>query len=281
MTALLWPTNVSSNIPIVTFHSWILLRLPNQLPFSMNQKKFVKNSKNHRHVFLTLAILIHTAVVFNWLLEQWWYPAEHVAPTWNFVFMYYCITLFSGVMVFVIHLTYLKEEVIFLLNSAQKVEQDLNMKGGNLESEVNCPIKYLRTYRTLEILSTMQNSVLRQPFMPTLVGGVTVCQTWTLYIVITGTSLVPVPALLLSLGVATEMFLVIMGPFRMIANPFVKSTELLKSLRRLNNSRWIQRFVRSCQPSKLTLGDGKFFDRATFLLVWRKSIDFLISFLLM
>lgn len=146
---------------------------------------------------------------------------------------------------------------------------------------MNCPIKYLRTYRTLEILSTMQNSVLRQPFMPTLVGGVTVCQTWTLYIVITGTSLVPVPALLLSLGVATEMFLVIMGPFRMIANPFVKSTELLKSLRRLNNSRWIQRFVRSCQPSKLTLGDGKFFDRATFLLVWRKSIDFLISFLLM
>ncbi|OXA37733.1 hypothetical protein Fcan01_27550 [Folsomia candida] len=135
ITALHWPTNeslASSNIPIVTFHYWILLRLPNQLPFSMNQKKVVvKNSKNPRHLFLTLAIIVHNAVVFNWLVDQWWYPAEHVAPTWNFVFMYYCLILFfmyyclilfSGVMVFVIHLTYLQEEVVILLNSSQNVE---------------------------------------------------------------------------------------------------------------------------------------------------------------
>lgn len=137
----------------------------------------------------------------------------------------------------------------------------------------------LRRYRTLQLLSGMHNLVLREPVMPALVGGILLCESFALYLVLTSMFVIPVPILVLSLGVAVEMSIII-GLFRMMANPFVKSEKLLKYLQILNGPRWVKRFVMSCPPSKMILGDGNFFDKATSLVIWRKSVDLLITFLL-
>lgn len=133
----------------------------------------------------------------------------------------------------------------------------------------------------MQLLSGMHNSVLRSPVMPVMVGGVMLCESFALYLVLTSTSVVPVPIFMLSLVVAIEMSIIIIGLFKMMANTFVKSENLLKFLQSMNGPRWVSRFIRSCPPSKLILGDGNFFDRATSLVIWRKSVDLLITFLLM
>lgn len=139
----------------------------------------------------------------------------------------------------------------------------------------------LHTYRTLQMLGDMHNSVFRHPIMAILIGAVTVCASFALYILITSTSVAPIPIIIILSLVALDLFIMVVGPFKFMANPLPKSTELLQSFKRMNRSRWIKRFVRSCPPSKLLLGDGKFFDRATSLVICRKSADLVITFLLM
>lgn len=138
----------------------------------------------------------------------------------------------------------------------------------------------MSTYRILQILTDMHNSVLRQPITATLVGAITICQTFALYILITATSIVPGVVVFFFFMIALEMFIIIMGAFKILANPFLRSVELLYYMERKSGSKWGKRFVRSCPPSKVTLGDGKFFDRATSLVIWRTSVDYLITFLL-
>lgn len=127
----------------------------------------------------------------------------------------------------------------------------------------------------------MHNSVLRPPLMACLVGGVSMFVSFSLYIIISSTSEVPFTIFVLFSAVALNMSVIIVWPFKLMGVPFVKSVELLKSLQRMNGLGWVKRFVRSCPPSKLSLGDGGFFDKATSLVILRKSIDLLITFLLM
>lgn len=131
------------------------------------------------------------------------------------------------------------------------------------------------------MLTDMHNSVIRHPFISIMVGAVTACESFALYIIITATSAIPIPILLLLSSVAVDLFVLIVGPFRIMANPLVKSIALLESLKRMNESKWVKRFVRSLPPSKMTLGDGKFFDKATSLVIYSKCADLVITFLLM
>ncbi|OXA54615.1 hypothetical protein Fcan01_11135 [Folsomia candida] len=119
-----------------------------------------------------------------------------------------------------------------------------------------------------QMLTDMHNSVIRHPFISIMVGAVTACESFALYIIITATSAIPIPILLLLSSVAVDLFVLIVGPFRIMANPLVKSIALLESLKRMNESKWVKRFVRSLPPSKMTLGDGKFFDKATSLVIY-------------
>lgn len=131
------------------------------------------------------------------------------------------------------------------------------------------------------MLTDLHNSVFRHPIMSIMVGAVTICESFALYIIITSTLEVPVVVIILFSAVAVDLFILIVGPFKIMANPFVRSKELLQSLKRMNTSGWVKRFVKSCPPSKLILGDGKFFDRATSLVIFSKCVDLLITFVLM
>ncbi|OXA49633.1 hypothetical protein Fcan01_15554 [Folsomia candida] len=315
--------------------------------------------------------------------EQWFSSVNPSPPIWKFVFIYYCITLFTACVLFVTHFSLLRKETIRLLNSGIQVEQTVNLKGqdsvntfylcfiaqciigvcilpiigfafglirpcmppaltssmgqeckswdhvgqigivfqtclsillgyiaGQLAANVVFAVgivlvyptvikliildsiarnfnrawqngfAYLRTFRTLQILSIMHNAVLSQPIMPVFVGGVTVCLSFALYILIVPTSEVPLPVFLLFCQVTLHMFVIIVGPFKMMACPLVKSIEVLKSLERIKGTSLVRKFVRSCPPCKMSLGDGTFFDMATSLVILRKSVDLLIYFLL-
>lgn len=131
------------------------------------------------------------------------------------------------------------------------------------------------------MLTDMHNTVFGYLIMSILIGAITVCESFALYTIITSTSEVPIPVIILFSTVAVDLLIVIVGPFKMMANPLVKSIELLEALQWMNGSGWIRRFVRSCPPSKMTLGDGKFFDKATSLVICSTCADLLITFLLM
>ncbi|OXA49295.1 hypothetical protein Fcan01_15678 [Folsomia candida] len=176
----------------------------------------------------------------------------------------------AGTFTVTVVLTYPSQVKVILLGS---MNRDLNTGGPHVSS---C----LRKYRILELLVDMHNLVLKQPVMSALVGCVTTLESFTLYIVIASRSVVPLPLLLLFAAVAVSMFFVIVRLFKMMSNPFIKSVELLNSLKRMNESKQIKRCVQSFREAKLTLGDGKFFDTSTSLVIWAKCIDLLITFLL-
>ncbi|OXA54308.1 hypothetical protein Fcan01_11276, partial [Folsomia candida] len=375
----------SSNIPLVLNLSKMTIFL-NQLPIKLNRGKFVlPNLTKCQRLVAILTILLHLVVVLKWVLDQWLYPTRPPSPTWKFVLMYYFITLFAAIAAFIVHVNFLKEETVFLLNSALQIEQDSNMKGNcivhiyyivvvalSVLAIILMPITCLtfallrpcmpptwtsiiyleckswdddgntgmwfrsfgaillyyfsltvvatavfgiiivltyptevklilielmksyltkirtddgflclKTYRTLQILTDMHNSVFRHPIMSVIVGSVTACESFALYTLITSSSVIPFPGLILFATVGVELFAVIVGPFKVMANPFVKSVELLHSFQPMTGSKLIKRLVRSFPPSKLTLGDGGFFDKATSLVICSQCIDLLITFLLM
>jgi hypothetical protein len=41
------------------------------------------------------------------------------------------------------------------------------------------------------------------------------------------------------------------------------------------------RFLRSCSPLKLSMGDGTFFDRLTSLVIWEVCVGLLVNLLVM
>lgn len=141
----------------------------------------------------------------------------------------------------------------------------------------------LKKYRTLQLLSDMHNSVFRNPAMAATVGCVTIGESFALYPLIASASVVPLPLLVLFANVSLDFFIAIVGLFKIMSFPFTKSVDLLNSLQRINikPANWVNRYLRSCSPSKLTLGDGRFFDRSTSLLIWAQCVDLLITFLLM
>lgn len=89
----------------------------------------ITNSKTCRLIVSNLIILLHLGVALKWVLEQWLNPVNPYPPIWKFVFIYYCITLFTACVLFVIHFSLLKKETISLLNSGIHVEQTVNSKG--------------------------------------------------------------------------------------------------------------------------------------------------------
>lgn len=136
-------------------------------------------------------------------------------------------------------------------------------------------------YRCLQLLSTMHNSGFRQPAMSGIIGKVTICESFALYILITSADIqIPIPVLFLFFLVATGLFILSVCHMKVIAKPFIKSVKFLDSLKALKLSKWTKRFAKFCSPSKLTLGDGKFFDKSTSLVIWKKAVDLLITLLL-
>lgn len=97
----------------------------------MKERKFViTNTKKYHHVAPQVVTLFHLAVVVKWIIEQWLHPTNPAAAVWQFVHIYYCITLFVAGILFHAQFAILKEETVQLLNSGLQVEYGFNSGGG-------------------------------------------------------------------------------------------------------------------------------------------------------
>ncbi|OXA42579.1 hypothetical protein Fcan01_22435 [Folsomia candida] len=94
-------------------------------------------------------------------------------------------------------------------------------------------------------------------------------------------NIIPVPVLIFFLAIAVDFWIIIHAVFKVLSYPYVESLEFIHLVNKGKCSKWEGRFIKSCPPSKLSLGDGGFFDTLTSLVIWQKCIDFLITFLLM
>lgn len=119
----------SSYIPLVVrLAKWSLLL--NQFPFTIHGKNFViVTSRKFQRVSAILVLLLHLFVSLTWVIDQSRYPSNPPAPTWKFVLMYYCITVYASLVIFIITCSVRKEETVLLLNSAVQVEQNFISKG--------------------------------------------------------------------------------------------------------------------------------------------------------
>ncbi|OXA49501.1 hypothetical protein Fcan01_15713 [Folsomia candida] len=345
----------SSNIPLVVSLTKMTL-IVDQFPVTIHKGTFVLTGANKCQRILATSVICHLLVVLKWVLDPWFSRVNRSSPVWKLVFMYYFATLFGAIVIFIAHITLLKEETVYLLNSAMQVERASQAKGTNIvhrfyfvfivlskmavifmpmtcftfgllrpcmpptwtsviyltceswDDHGNTGFMFriwgaillyylslsvvatgvfaitivliypnevklilleamlrdlsiegrhvaprLYTYRTLQMLTDMHNTVFGYLIMSILIGAITVCESFALYTIITSTSEVPIPVIILFSTVAVDLLIVIVGPFKMMANPLVKSIELLEALQWMNGSGWIRRFVRSCPPSKMTL----------------------------
>lgn len=117
--------------------------------------------------------------------------------------------------------------------------------------------------------------------MAILAGVITLCESISLYLVISWTKGVPLPVLILFSIIAFDFFLVIHGIFKIVSYPYIKSLGFIDLVKDGRYTTADLCFIKSCPPSKLSLGDGGFFDKLTSFVIWKKCIDYLITFLLM
>lgn len=136
-------------------------------------------------------------------------------------------------------------------------------------------------YRTLQMLSNFQNLVFAPPSMAVFVGAITLCESSILYLLVTSGNIVPFPVFVLFSIAAVDYLIIMLGIFKIISNPYVKSVKFLKLLGIKKVGKWEVRFIKSCPPSKIMLGNGKFFDQLTSIIIWQKCVDFLITLLLL
>lgn len=139
----------------------------------------------------------------------------------------------------------------------------------------------LEEYRTLRLLSNFHNFVFAYPAMAILVGGVTLCTSIAFYLLITSAHVVPLPVLILFSIIAFDFFFAVHGVFKIVSYPYTKSLDFFQLVKVGNYTKYELRYIKSCPPSKLSLGNGGFFDRLTSLVIWQKCIDYVIMFLLM
>ncbi|XP_035708199.1 uncharacterized protein LOC118435843 [Folsomia candida] len=171
--------------------------------------------------------------------------------------------------------------VVFLLYPVEVKLINLQVLKQYILQEDGLSYSGVAKYRTLQLLSTLHNLTFQPPAMIILVGAVIVCESAALYILITSANIVPIPVLILFVLVALELLFVIAVPFKIMAIPYVDSAALLETLKRKAKSKLIKKFAKSCPPSKLSLGDGKFVARATSLVIMNHTVELLVTLMLM
>ncbi|XP_035702704.1 uncharacterized protein LOC118434070 [Folsomia candida] len=138
----------------------------------------------------------------------------------------------------------------------------------------------IRKYRYIQTLSLLQNELLKQPGIQVLVGGIIITETVSIYMVFRSWQILPLPALGFFGIIATSFFFTIHVYFKAISNPFVKSVELVRFGGQMRN-KWVQAYLRSCSPIRVSLGDGSYFGKITSLKIWQYCMDRLEMILLL
>lgn len=112
--------------------------------------------------------------------------------------------------------------------------------------------------------------------------GIIIAETTSLYVLTTSSSKVTVPILEFFIMIGADFFGVIHVVYRILSLPHLSSKKLIRNAKLVQkgDSPWFTRFLKSCSPLKIGMGDGNFFDRLTPFVIWQFCVDMLVNMLL-
>lgn len=140
----------------------------------------------------------------------------------------------------------------------------------------------IRFYRVTQVLEKLMNDVWRKPLMAIGLLGIIIAETTSLYVLTTSSSKVTVPILEFFIMIGADFFGVIHVVYRILSLPHLSSKKLIRNAKLVQkgDSPWFTRFLKSCSPLKIGMGDGNFFDRLTPFVIWQFCVDMLVNMLL-
>ncbi|XP_035716563.1 uncharacterized protein LOC118439397 [Folsomia candida] len=152
-----------------------------------------------------------------------------------------------------------------------------------LDQEKSFRMILLVQYRKLQLLSRLLNNAWRDPAMPFVVGGILVLNSTSLYVVLSSSEKIPLPVLAIYSVGAVDTFVMIQHLFKIVSYPYTRSVDFINAARRglKKASRWEVKYIVSCFPLKVHMGNGTFFDRSTSLVACSTALDLLVTFLLL
>ncbi|OXA45913.1 Cytochrome c biogenesis protein CcsA [Folsomia candida] len=152
-----------------------------------------------------------------------------------------------------------------------------------LDQEKSFRMILLVQYRKLQLLSRLLNNAWRDPAMPFVVGGILVLNSTSLYVVLSSSEKIPLPVLAIYSVGAVDTLVMIQHLFKIVSYPYTRSVDFINAARRglKKASRWEVKYIVSCFPLKVHMGNGTFFDRSTSLVVCNTALDLLVTFLLL
>lgn len=147
----------------------------------------------------------------------------------------------------------------------------------------NCASVYSAAikYRIVQSVSNLQESVLRKPFMSMIIGGVMLAEITSLFLVISSIHELPLAVAMFFMALAIDFFVVIHVMFKSLCRPYLASVEFVKRAQRKRNGKWLNKYLKSCTPLKLSMGGGCFFDRLTSFVIWKLCVDQVVNLLVM
>lgn len=137
-------------------------------------------------------------------------------------------------------------------------------------------------YRDSQLLFNLYSCVMATPMATLLMGTAMIAEVTILYALITSGTVIPPTVAALFAVIALDFFLIIQIVFKMLRRPYVASMVFKQKVDTLEKrGRWFNRFMKSCSPVKVPMGDGNFFDRKSSIVIWNVCINQLVALLLL
>ncbi|OXA63561.1 uncharacterized protein LOC118433884 [Folsomia candida] len=140
----------------------------------------------------------------------------------------------------------------------------------------------LEAFRVAQVFQNLANSVMSKPFISIFAFLSIVSEILSLYVIITSWNNLSfgVSAFFCLMGM--NYFLIIHITLDSLSKSYVATVKFSKHMKRLRSrNAWVKKFLASCPPIKVGMGDGKFFDGLTSLIIWQFCVDRLINLLLL
>ncbi|XP_035711382.1 uncharacterized protein LOC118436855 [Folsomia candida] len=168
-----------------------------------------------------------------------------------------------------------------MLYPSVMVELWIKMIEGQL-AHYKYAIHGLSAFRVAQVFQNLVNSVMGKPLITIFVSLSIMCQIISLYVIITSWEKISfgVSAFFYLMGI--DFFVVIHITLHSLSKSYVVTVKFAKNMTSLRSQNaWFKKFLRSCPPLKVGMGDGKFFDGLTSFIIWQFCVDRLINMLLL
>ncbi|XP_035713115.1 uncharacterized protein LOC118437830 [Folsomia candida] len=140
----------------------------------------------------------------------------------------------------------------------------------------------LAGFRVAQVFQNLTNSVMRKPLNNLFVLLCIVCQVISLYVIITSWANISLGVFAFFYLMGFDFFIMIHVTLHSQSKSYVASLKFAENMKSLQSRNpWFRKFLKSCPPLKVGMGDGKFFDALSAFVIFQFCVDRLINLLLM